>query len=182
MRQFALAVVLLLATAVFPTKIHAEQSSAPSAKLTPTVKTVTEATDTRVVALENVFTKYNSPLKPYTKDYVKTADKYGVDWKLLPAISGLESTFGNALISGTYNAYGWGSGTIYFKSWEDGIETINKSLKEDYMGKWKATDVWSIGPLYAESPTWSIRVNKLMNEINSEYLALSAQKSLVPDL
>ena len=182
MRQFALAVALLLVTAVFPTKIHADVNSASSAALTPTVKPATEAKDIRVVALENTFVKYNSPLKPYAKEYVQTADKYSIDWKLLPAISGLESTFGNALISGTYNAYGWGSGTIYFKSWEDGIETIDKSLKEDYMGKWKATDVWSIGPIYAESPTWSVRVNRLMNEINQEYLALSAQKSLIPNL
>ena len=182
MRQLALAVALLLAIAVFPTHIYADQSSATSAALTPAVKPIIQAQDIRVAALENVFSKYNSPLKPYARDYVTLADKYGVDWKLLPAISGLESSFGKALISGTYNAYGWGSGTIYFKDWTDGIDTIDKSLKEDYMGRWKATDVWSIGPIYAASPTWSVRVNGFMNEINAEYIALSAQESLKPNL
>lgn len=178
MRQFALAVALLLATAVFPKHIYADDSAATSAALTPTVKLETKARDIRVEALQNVLNKYNSPLKPYAQDYVQVADKYGVDWKLLPAISGVESTFGHALISGTYNAYGWGSGTIYFKNWTDGIDTINKSLKEDYMGRWGATDVWTIGPIYAASPTWSVRVNHFMNEINSEYLTLSAKNSL----
>ena len=182
MRQLALAVTLLLVTAVFPKHIFAEVYHAPSAALTPQVKNLKQADDLRVAALERVFTKYDSPLTPYAKDYVAMADKHSVDWKLLPAISGLESTFGKQLINGTYNAYGWGSGTIYFKNWVDGIETIDKSLRENYMDKWKATDVWSIGPIYAESPTWSVRVNHFMNEINNEYLALAQAKTLTPNL
>ena len=64
------------------------------------------AKDSRVVALERVFTKYNSPLVPLAQTYVDTADKYGIDWKLLPAISGLESSFGIHLMPGSHNAYG----------------------------------------------------------------------------
>lgn len=178
MRQLALVMAFLLAITVFPTHIYAESTSATSAALTPEVMPIRKATDIRVTALEFIFAKYHSPLLPYAKVYVEMADKYGVDWKLLPSISGLESTFGKALLSGTHNAYGWGGGTIYFKSWEDGIETINRALKENYMGKWKATDVWSIGHIYAASPTWAVRVNHFMNEINEEYLTLDSQNSL----
>ena len=73
---------------------------------------------------------------------------------------------------GSYNAYGWGGGRIYFESWEDGIKIINKAIRENYIDR-GATDVWSIGPIYAESPTWSVRVNSFMQEINEEYLKLS---------
>ncbi|MGE5042079.1 MAG: hypothetical protein ACM3IJ_04200 [Candidatus Levyibacteriota bacterium] len=176
MRHFAWAVVFLLATAIFPKHIHAE-TSASSAALTHEAP-IKKVKDNRVIALEVVLSKYNSPLADYAKTYVDTADKYGIDWKLLPAISGVESTFGKALISGTFNAYGWGSGTIYFKNWEDGIDTIDKSLKNDYMIKWRATDVWSIGKIYAASPTWATRVNHFMEEINAQYAQVSLEDSL----
>lgn len=182
MRQLALAAALLLVAALSPTHIYAEQIRSSSAELTPTQAPAKKVADVRVATLEAIFAKYHSPLLPYAKAYVELADKYGVDWKLLPAISGLESSFGKALLPGTFNAYGWGGGTIYFKSWEDGIEVINKTLKENYMVKWKATDVWSIGPIYAESKTWAVRVNKFMSEIDTQYVAFSSQESLKPNL
>jgi len=182
MRQLALAIALLLAITLFPTHIYADQIRSSSAELTPTQAPVKKAEDIRVTALESIFTKYNSPLFPYAKAYVEFADKYGVDWKLLPSIAGLESSFGKHLLPGSYNGYGWGGGTIYFKSWENGIETINKALKENYMIKWKALDVWSIGPIYAKSPTWAVRVNKFMQEINAEYVTMDSQSNLKPSL
>lgn len=182
MKIFALAVALTITAAVFPTNIYSAPHSASSAALTFQVKNLKKPEDVRVQALENVLEKYHSPLKPYAKTYVTMADKYGVDWKLLPSIAGLESTFGRAMIDSTHNAYGWGSGTIYFASWEDGIETINKTLKSNYMDKWGATNVWEIGPIYAESPTWAVRVNGFMNEINTEYLSLTNETDLRPSL
>jgi hypothetical protein len=181
MKTLALAFALILATAIFPKNTYASTPAASSAALTSEIKPK-EAGDLRVQALENTLNKYNSILKPYAKDYVVSADKYGVDWKLLPSIAGLESTFGRAYIPGTYNVYGWGSGRIYFDSWEDGIDEINSKLRSNYMDKWGAEDVWEIGPIYAESPTWSVRVNSFMNEINNEYLAISTNESLRPNL
>ena len=182
MRQLALATALLLVVALFPTHIYADQIRSSSAELTSTQTPIKTVEDIRVTALQNIFTKYNSPLFPYAKAYVVLADKYGVDWKLLPSIAGLESSFGKALLSGTHNAYGWGGGTIYFKSWEDGIEIINKAIKENYYNKWNAVDVWTIGPIYAESPTWSVRVNKFIQEINAQYITLDSQSTLKPNL
>lgn len=182
MRLLIVLAAFLLATSLFPTHIQASSTSASSAALTPIKIGAKEAIDSRVKALENVLDKYNSPLKPYAKAYVEAADKHGVDWKLLPSIAGLESSFGKHYIEGTHNVYGWGSGTIYFDSWEDGIEHINKTLKANYMEKWGAKDVWEIGPIYAESPTWAVRVNKFMNQIDAEYLAISAKTALTPNL
>lgn len=130
------------------------------------------ALDTRTKAVRNVFKKYNSPLIDQAAFFVKYADKYRVDWRLLPAISGLESSFGVYLMPGSYNAYGWGRGYIYFKSWENGIETINKALRENYIEK-GAESVWTIGPTYAESKTWAVRVFGFMEEIEKEYTSLA---------
>lgn len=132
--------------------------------------------DSRVEALERVFEKNNSPLAPYAKDYVKCADKYGVDWRLLPAISGLESSFGQHMIQGSHNGYGWGGGHIYFSSWEEGIDHINKTLASRYYGR-GAKDVWTIGPIYAESPTWAVRVDRFMSQIDNELLEVEFEKA-----
>ena len=160
--------------ALLPQRADAAEVSHPSASLATTSKSVeVQAVDMRVTAVKNIFKRYNSPLVEYAGAYVKYADKHGVDWKLLPAISGLESSFGVHLMPGSYNAYGWGGGHIYFESWENGVDVINKALRANYMDKWGAKDVWEIGPIYAESPTWSVRVNFFMKQIDEEYQKLS---------
>lgn len=182
MKKLILLAALLLVASFNPTNTFAATNAASSAALTPVNLGEKETMDSRVKALTNVFNKYKSPLAPYAKAYVAAADKHGVDWRLLPAISGLESSFGKHYIEGTHNVYGWGSGRIYFDSWEHGIDHINKTLKANYMEKWGAKDVWEIGPIYAESPTWAVRVDKFMREINTEYIAVSAKDSLTLNL
>lgn len=176
MKTLILVIALLITIAIFPKNTFAATSAASSAALTPEIKP--KGVDLRVQALGNVLNRYKSILGPYAGSYVASADKYNVDWKLLPSIAGLESTFGRAYIEGTYNVYGWGSGRIYFKSWEDGIDEINSKLRSNYMDKWGAQNVWEIGPIYAESPTWAVRVNSFMTEIDNEYFALSTKESL----
>ena len=173
MKKILLLIAFIFAISIFPQKANAADVANSSAQLATNQVKNWYGVDTRVKALKNVFARHNSPLVDYAPAYVKYADAYGVDWKLLPSISGLESSFGVYLMPGSYNGYGWGGGLIYFQSWEDGIRTINKALRENYMDRWGATDVWSIGPIYAESPTWSVRVNSFMSEINEEYLKLS---------
>ena len=182
MKTIILLATLLLVASFTPTNMFAATNAASSAALTPINIGAKEAPDSRVKALTNVFNKYKSPLAPYAKDYVRAADKHGVDWRLLPAISGLESSFGKHLMPESHNAYGWGGGHIYFKDWEEGIDHINSKLRANYMDKWKAKDVWEIGPIYAESPTWAVRVDKFMREINTEYIAVSAKDSLTLSL
>lgn len=181
MKKLILLVTILLITSIVPHQIFAQATtSATSAALVSDLNSDTQ--DVRVMALENTFKKHNSPLVPYAREYVKAADKYGVDWRLLPAISGLESSFALHYMPNSYNAYGWGGGHIYFDSWEDGIYTITKALRTNYMDKWGAANVWEIGPIYAESPTWAQRVDKLMNEIQAEYVAADAENFLKPNL
>lgn len=173
MKKLIILFALVFMALVMPKNSFAQQVSHPSARLAPieAIDTV-DPLDTRVRALKNVLNKYNSPLTEKALAFVAYADEFNVDWKLLPAVSGLESSFGIHLMPESYNAYGWGGGHIYFDSWEDGIRTINRALRENYINR-GATDVWSIGPIYAESKTWSVRVNRFMQEIDQEYQKLS---------
>lgn len=164
-------VIVIIATLSIPKNIEAfEKEQGASARLAISADTKI-VDDRRVKALKRVFEQYNSPLLGEEASYVKIADKNGVDWKLLPSIAGLESSFGKRLMPNSYNAYGWGGGHIYFDSWSDGIDTITKSLKERYYAR-GADTVWTIGPIYAASPTWAVRVNSFMEKIEKEYVDL----------
>lgn len=125
--------------------------------------------DNRAKILSKFLSQYQSPLAEYSTSFVKSADENKIDWKLLVAISGVESTFGKELPVGSYNAWGWGiygNNAIYFKSYNEAIGTISKALKEQYIDSWGAKDVYQIGRLYAASPTWSQRVCYFMNQID----------------
>lgn len=122
--------------------------------------------DLRAQILSDYLAKFNSPMQNHAQDFVDAADKYGLDWKMLPAIAGVESTFGKR-IPGGYNAYGWGvygTNRIYFTSWTDGIFTVAKGLREGYLDK-GLTDPYSMNRVYAESPAWGGKVSFFMNEI-----------------
>lgn len=166
-----MALIIIAAGLIFPKTTDAEMLyKTASAQLVVNADNIS-SDDIRVAALKRVFEKYDSPLVQVADSYVELADKNGIDWKLLPAISGLESSFGKRLMPNSYNAYGWGGGYIYFESWEDGIDTITKALSEKYYGR-GADNVWKIGPIYAESPTWAVRVNSFMKSIEKEYVSL----------
>ena len=94
-----------------------------SAKL-KTVK-IDDTFDYRVVSLKNYLKKHNSPLTSSANYFVLYADKYNLDWRFVPAISGVESTFGKRIPINSYNAYGWANGAYYFESWEDSIVIVS---------------------------------------------------------
>lgn len=124
--------------------------------------------DNRVEILEAFLNQYNSPFADQADVFVREADKYGLDWKFVAAISGIESTFGQRYPQGTYNAWGWGiygTNMHYFSSWEDAIVTITSTLRTKYMDRWGAEDVHQIGSYYAANPTWSQKVLYFMNKI-----------------
>jgi hypothetical protein len=134
-----------------------------------------ETTDSRVRILREYLEKYNSPLVPYAGTFVEKADKYNLDWKLVAAISGVESTFGREIPYESFNGWGWGiygDNMIRFSSWNEGIEIISEGLRNKYINKWGAKDVYAIGRFYAASPTWAQRVEYFMNDIE-KYQKLS---------
>lgn len=122
--------------------------------------------DPRAIILRDYLAQYNSPLQYHAQDFIDASDTYNIDWKLVPAISGVESTFGKA-ISGGYNGWGWGiygGNRLGFESWRDGIFTVTKGLKEGYIDQ-GLTDPYSMNRKYAASPTWGQKVSYFMNDL-----------------
>ena len=136
----------------------------PSAQL----KTNEPVVDNRPQILKEYLGNFNSPLVDYADEFIKAADAYNLDWRLLPAITGVESTYGKFIPRGSYNAYGWNNGAFYFQSWEDSIWIVNKALKEKYVNR-GANTVDKIGRIYAPpSPFWAGKVKRIMAKIDSE--------------
>lgn len=122
--------------------------------------------DERSLILKNFLNSYNSPIADYSQMLVSTADKYNIDWKLVTAIAGVESTFGKRIPIDSYNAYGWANGNYYFTSWEDSIEIVTKTLREKYYDR-GANTVNKIAPIYAPpSSTWAWKVNYFIDQID----------------
>jgi hypothetical protein len=168
MKKFYTLIILFLLFLMFVPKSNAQEYSAGSSAAL--FKPVTEkAPDSRTTILKEYLKQYNSPLVPFAGTFVEIADKYNLDWKLVAAISGVESTFGQQIPYESFNGWGWGiygDNMIRFTSWKDGIETVSEGLRNKYINKWGAKDVYEIGRFYASSPTWAQRVTYFMAKID----------------
>lgn len=121
--------------------------------------------DERAKILSEYFASYNSPFETHAQDFIDAADTYGVDWKLVPAISGVESTFGKR--SYGYNAWGWGiygDNRLGFASWKEGIFTVTGGLKKGYIDK-GLTNPYTMNKVYAASPAWGWKVDYFMKDL-----------------
>ena len=128
--------------------------------------------DARAVALRQFLLDYNSPLYPHAEVFVIEADKYGLDWRLAAAISGVESAFGNLAVR-PYNAWGWKGGADGnfnpFDSWPHGIEVVTRRLA---LGYGIHMTPFEIEPIYCppcgRNPQhlWANGVIKFMNQID----------------
>jgi len=166
MTKFLLLTFAVLMTALFkPQTAQAQETRLVMAGISGVLKTEPIQLDNRVEQLTAFLKKYDSPLVPYAPDFIEMADKYQIDWKLLPAITGVESTFGKQIPFHSYNAYGWNNGNYRFQSWENSLEIVSKALREKYYNRGLDTP-YKIGPVYAPpSSTWAGKVSRFMNEI-----------------
>jgi len=127
------------------------------------------ASDAREEILEQYLTYYNSPLAPYVKKIIEEADKNELDFRLIVAIAQKESNLCKIIPPGTYNCWGWGihsKGILGFSSFEEGIETVSKGLKENYIEKGFKTieDIMSkYTPL--SNGSWAEGVNQFMQKM-----------------
>jgi len=127
--------------------------------------------DPRVIVLQDYLAKYNSPLRNYAKDFIEAADTYNLDWKLVPAITGVESTFGKRTPGSynrpSYNGWGWGvygDQALGFQSWRHGIFTVSEGLRKNYVDKGYVTPQ-QMNKKYASSLTWGSKVTYFMNDL-----------------
>ncbi len=131
-------------------------------------------------AIKQVLEKYNSPLVEEVDNFVFACVTYQLNCYLLPSIAGLESTFGRFIYPNSYNPFGWGGGYIIFSSWKEAIEEVASGLRNNYINR-GADNLWSIGRIYSESPTWASRVQFFINQftLEEEKILLFLEKNSV---
>lgn len=94
--------------------------------------------DARPKLIENFFKGYSSPLAGLSSLFVAVADKYQLDYKLLPSIAMQESKGGQKVIADSHNPFGYGiygDLVLKFSSWEEAIEKVGKGLRENYLNQ-----------------------------------------------
>lgn len=127
------------------------------------------SSDARGELLRQYLSRYESPLIPYADYIVQKSDEYGIDFRLPVAIARQESALCRFIPEGTYNCWGWGvhsKGTLGFETWEAGIETVIKGLKEDYLDRGLVTPeeiMTRYTPL--SSGSWAEAVNFFISEM-----------------
>jgi len=119
--------------------------------------------DGRVANLKHFFRKYNSPLYDYAELIVSVSDKYGFDYRLLPAIAMQESNLCRYIPENSYNCWGWGiygNQVIRFSSYEEAIEKVAAGIKKEYIDKGLVTASMIMKKYTPSSPgTWARGVN-----------------------
>lgn len=120
------------------------------------------------LTIKSVLEKYNSPLADEAESFTKTCQKYDLNCFLLPAIAGLESTYGKFIPPGSNNPFGWGGGRIMFDNWSEAIDAVGYGLRKNYIDKGALT-IYQIGPIYSESETWSQRVSLIAGSFEKTY-------------
>lgn len=104
----------------------------------PSVTATVVSGDARVEIIRKYLDTYNSPMIAHASEIVEAADRYGIDFRLITAIAQQESNLCKRIPPDTYNCWGWGihsRGTLGFTSFTDGIETVSRGLKQEYIDK-----------------------------------------------
>jgi len=100
----------------------------PDSKAAP----VPAVADTRVGQLQVFFG--SRPLAPYAAALISAADAYGIDWRLMPVISILESSGGLQSCGG--NAWGYAACRVRFATFDEGIQIVAATLaRAPYAGR-----------------------------------------------
>ena len=102
MKKIILLLALILVNFLALASAYADTSQKPSPMFEVEYKKVN-----RKEALSKFFEKYNSPLKENVDTFIEEADKFGIDYRIIPSISCMESTCGKFLIKNSYNPFGW---------------------------------------------------------------------------
>ncbi|NCN51145.1 MAG: hypothetical protein GW762_05970 [Candidatus Pacebacteria bacterium] len=146
-------------------------------------KTYLEAGDARPLIIANFLERYDSPLKPY--DYygvviVEIADKYDIDFRLLPAIAMQESNLCKRIPEGSYNCLGFGiheRGTLGFENYEANFERAARELKAYYIDQGRVTPELIMKKYTPSSDgSWARSVNQWMSEMRYDDRVLGKEK------
>lgn len=120
----------------------------------------------KVRKVRNYLAARGAPLAAKAEYLVKTAQEFGIDYRLVAAISVIESGGGKYAYR-PYNAWGWGGAVrpFTFTSWEEGIYTVSRGLSRYYASGLITPK--QIAPRYnPHTPNeWSRKVEYVMSQM-----------------
>jgi len=134
------------------------------------VKVIPQA-DARPSLIKEFFLKNNSPAHEYAQDFLIAADQNGLDWRLLPSLSLVES--GGGKEARNNNIFGWGSCKVRFRTTREGIYRVAASLRSSYLYRDKANlneILWTYNP----RETYVKQVLAVMNRLGPAALPSGA--------
>lgn len=113
----------------------------------------------KIGRVDAYFAERNMPLSGYGSEFVEVAERYGIDWRLLPAIAVRESSGGKQACGN--NPFGWASCRTDFDSTEEAIEYVGLNLGGEnprtatyYKNKTTREKLWSyngtVNPKYPD--------------------------------
>lgn len=131
--------------------------------------------DLRSAQMRVVLEKYNSPMVGLEDVLITTAEKYGLEWTLLAAIAGTESSFAKRMPVNCVNPYGWGiygDNKLCFESLKASIEGVAAGLA----AKYNISSLESIARTYnsVSTESWTQHTRFFMNKIKLAEVPVSA--------
>jgi len=120
--------------------------------------------DPRQEALRKFFQKADCPAQQYSGVFIDAADRYDLDWRLLPSLSYVESTGGKQAHNN--NFFGWDSGRAQFASPEEGIHRVGYRLAHSDLYRDKNLD--ELLATYNPSEEYAQKVKSVMRRIAAE--------------
>jgi len=120
------------------------------------------AKDPRLTCLRAFFGQGHCPAAGLSSVFLEASDTYGLDWRLLPSLSFLETTGGKWAPHN--NLFGWDSGRAVFSSAADSIRSVAHALAKSAL--YKGKDVDGILKLYNQNNAgYARRVKEVMRRI-----------------
>jgi len=117
--------------------------------------------DPRLACLRAFFGPGNCPVAELSGTFLEAADYYGLDWRLLPSLSMVETSGGKAATHN--NLFGWNSGRAAFSSAAVCIRSVAYSLANSALYKGKNID--GILKTYNQKATYGRTVKEMMRRI-----------------
>ena len=155
MRRVLSSGLVMFAGVVSPVAVSHRQASAPPPEYRP---------DPRSETLRKFFQKSDCPAQRYADVFLEAADRYDLDWRLLPSLSYVESTGGKQAPNN--NLFGWDSGRARFDSPAQSIHQVGYRLAYSNLYRDKALD--EILTTYNPNAEYAQKVKSVMRQIAAD--------------
>ena len=154
---------LVLFTVILPPVVNMAAEPKLSCRTVEVRQNGLEA-DPRLDRLEKYFAARKCPVRSLAKDFLAAADKHGLDWRLLPSLSVVESSGGKVYRNN--NIFGWANGDQRFHSVKAGIHIVAGELANSryYRGKSLDQKLYT----YNRRPLYGKRVKTVMAQLGPE--------------